>query len=85
MATRRDVPVYEKFGIATPIEDARLRLHAFRAGDRLSVLAADYFGDWTLWRIIADRNEITDPRKIPVGTILIIPDIPLEEGDFISR
>ena len=85
MATRRDIPPYERYGKAAPVSDARLRLHVWREGDRISVLAAQYLGDWRRWRLIAERNEIADVRKIPIGTTLFIPDIPLEEGDFISR
>ena len=82
---RRNIPVYERYGAPAPITDARLRLHTWRAGDRLSVIAEQFLGDWMLWRLIADRNKITDPRRIEIGTVLVIPDIPLEEGDFTSR
>jgi nucleoid-associated protein YgaU len=85
MVTKRNIPPYEKFGVAVPVTDARLRLHSWREGDRLSVLAEQYLGDWMRWRMIADRNKLADPRKVAVGTILVIPDIPLEEGDLVSR
>ncbi|HEX8565412.1 MAG TPA: hypothetical protein VF648_07045 [Pyrinomonadaceae bacterium] len=82
--SKRSKPPYERFGKATPLEDARLRIHVWREGDRLSVLAEQYLDDWRLWRVIADRSKITDPRKIAVGTELIVPEIPLEKGIYES-
>lgn len=84
MLSKRSTPPYERFGIATPTEDARLKLHVFKRGDRLTQLAEKYLGDWMLWRLIADRNKITDPRQIAVGTVFIIPEIPYEKGAFES-
>lgn len=42
-------------------------------GQTLSKLAEIYLGNSALWRAIARRNNITDPRKIPSGTRLVIP------------
>jgi hypothetical protein len=43
-------------------------------GDRIDVLAYHYFGDATLWWIIADRNDIAFPLDLPPsGTTLRIP------------
>ncbi|HEY7313289.1 MAG TPA: LysM peptidoglycan-binding domain-containing protein [Gemmataceae bacterium] len=42
-------------------------------GKTLSALAYDYLGDPSLWRQIADANNIEDPLNIPPGTPLTIP------------
>lgn len=52
-----------------PIEEIR----EVTAGDRLDLIAADIYGDSTKWRLIADRNGITDPRTLRPGQKLTIP------------
>lgn len=52
-----------------PIE----RVHKVIGGDRLDVIAAQVYGDSTKWRMIAERNGITNPFKLNVGTLLAIP------------
>jgi hypothetical protein len=47
--------------------------HTVIAGDTLSGLAATYLQDPTLWRIIAEANNIDDPFDLPFGTSLAIP------------
>lgn len=42
-------------------------------GERLDQLAARYYGDPSLWRVIAAANNIADPSAIPAGTLLRIP------------
>jgi hypothetical protein len=50
------------------------RFHVVTDGDRIDVLAYHYFGDATLWWIIADRNDIAFPLDLPPsGTTLRIP------------
>lgn len=78
----RSVSPYEFYGAPTPIEDAAIVEHLFVAGETLSGLAHFYYEDWRLWRIIAGRNNIKDVRQITPGTILLIPEQPLEVGDF---
>jgi nucleoid-associated protein YgaU len=80
----RSVTPYERFGEPSPYADAFLTEHTFRAGDTLSHLAHRFYGDWRLWRIIADRNDIVDARSIDVGTVLLIPSQPLERGSYES-
>lgn len=80
----RSVSPYERYGIATPVEDSALQIHVFSATDTISLLAEKFYGDWRLWRVIANRNKIVDPRKIAVGTELIIPQQPLDKGIYKS-
>lgn len=45
-------------------------------GDRLDTLAFKYYGDSSLWYILADVNEIFNPLEILVpGDELIIPGL----------
>ena len=50
-----------------------------KEGDRLDLIAGQVFQDSTLWRPIADENNIEDPLNFPldeqVGTVLAIPEI----------
>jgi nucleoid-associated protein YgaU len=43
------------------------------SGDTLAELAKRFYGDATLFPLIADANEILDPDVIHVGRELIIP------------
>lgn len=80
----RSITPYERFGQARPQADADLIEFVFRAGDTLSGLAHRFYGDWRLWRAIADRNAIVDVRTIEPGTVLLIPPRPLELGRYES-
>jgi hypothetical protein len=44
----------------------------FKAGDRIDLIAADYYGDSRLWWFVADLNadRFDDPLNIPVGTLV---------------
>ena len=80
----RSISPFERYGAARPVEDAILQTHVFTVTDTISALAQRYFGDWRKWRLIAERNNLTDVRQIPVGTILIIPQLPLKTGRYES-
>jgi hypothetical protein len=58
----------------TPTESADHR-HAreVRAGDRLSSIAAEMYGDPKKWRPIADANNLDDPMQLEPGRLLVIP------------
>lgn len=80
MIFSRSKSPFEEFGEYIPLEDAALTFHLYTAGESLSGLAHRYYDDWKLWRIIADRNNIDDPRQIAPGTQLTIPERPLLLG-----
>lgn len=80
----RSISPFEQFGQYVPDTDASLRVHTFRDGDTITGLANTYLGDWTLWRLIADRNQILDVRQIAPGTVLLIPNRPLQKGLYES-
>ncbi len=80
----RSLSPFERYGKFHPEEDARLKEHVWREGDTLSGLAHEHYGDWRLWRLIADRNAIIDARQIEPGTLLVIPDLPPQKGRYES-
>lgn len=78
----RSISPYERFGEYRPETDATLKEYVFKAGDTISGLAHREYGDWRLWRLIAERNRIADVRQIAPGTVLLVPERPLEKGVF---
>lgn len=54
--------------------------HTLVAGDSLASLAYREYGDATLWRVLAEANEIDDPMRLPVGRTLLIPALEELEG-----
>lgn len=42
-------------------------------GQRLDELAYRYYGDASMWRLIAAENGLVDPLRVPGGTVLRIP------------
>ncbi|MCQ2324759.1 MAG: OmpA family protein, partial [Paludibacteraceae bacterium] len=55
--------------------EEKVRSVVIKAGDRLSKLARQYYGDTESWRIIYDANKdvISDPDRLPVGKTIVIP------------
>lgn len=50
------------------------RTHQVGPGDTLDRIAARYYGDATMWRLIAGANGIQDPLAIRPGQLLAIPE-----------
>jgi phage tail protein X len=48
---------------------------ATETGDRLDSLAYEYYGDSTLWWIIAAASNIGWGMQVPAGIVIRIPDI----------
>ena len=46
-----------------------------KRGDTLSSIAAEMYTNPALWRLIADANEMDDPRRIQIGRALHIPKV----------
>jgi contractile injection system tube protein/LysM domain-containing protein len=55
------------------------KVHLVSQGDTLSTIAAAEYRNPKLWRPIALRNRIDDPRSLPVGARLIIPRLPYRD------
>jgi hypothetical protein len=43
------------------------------SGERLEDIAFQYYGDPSAWRVIAAFNGLSDPSRVPPGTLLRIP------------
>jgi len=52
------------------------RIYKVKSGDTLSGIAQRFYGDGSLFDLIAAANGIADPNSIPVGQTLTIPDLP---------
>ncbi len=50
------------------------KTHVFREGDTLWELAAQHYGDPTLYPILLEVNGIDNPRTIQNGKVIVIPD-----------
>jgi len=55
--------------------DPDFTTYLVKRGDSLSTIAAKVYRDVTLWRVIAEANQIDDPRRLPIGSRLAIPKI----------
>lgn len=44
-------------------------------GERLDAIAERYYGNASLWRVIATFNGVGDPLHVPAGTLLRIPPL----------
>lgn len=51
------------------------RTHVMLAGDSLHSVAHDHYGRPELWRALADFNDIDDPMRVPVGTVVAVPPV----------
>jgi nucleoid-associated protein YgaU len=47
--------------------------HVIRPDDTLQRIAARYYGDWTLWGLIADVNRLNPRDNLTAGRVLDIP------------
>lgn len=60
----------------TPLQSAdHFKTRIVKQGDRLSAIAAAEYGDPALWRAIARKNSIENPRYLEPGTRLFIPPL----------
>jgi hypothetical protein len=57
----------------TSVAAGARRVRVVRAGDTIDHIAAEEFGDPTVWRVIAEANGIDDPRRLRPGQTLLIP------------
>lgn len=53
----------------------KTKIHIVQRGDSLWLIASRVYGNATLWRPIAYRNKIKNPRFLEPGTELIIPPL----------
>lgn len=55
--------------------DPELATRLVKRGDSLSSIAAEVYRDPTLWRLIAEANDLDDPRHLAIGLRLNTPKL----------
>lgn len=50
-------------------------------GDTLAGITAEEYGDPRLWRVVALKNRIDNPRRLTPGTELVLPHLPYRDPD----
>ena len=55
--------------------DPEFTTRMVKRGDSMSSIAAEVYRDPALWRVIAEANQLDDPRHLPVGLRLNIPKL----------
>jgi hypothetical protein len=67
-----------------PAEDPSWGVHELLGGDTsgelLWQIAANEYGDPSLWRLIAHANDIDDPSRLAPGALLRIPPLSVIRG-----
>lgn len=55
--------------------DPEFTTRVVKRGDSLAGIAAESYGNPSMWRLIADANRLDDPRRLEIGSVLHIPKI----------
>lgn len=57
------------------------KVYIIRRGDTLSAIANQVYSDPTLWRPLAIRNVLDDPRRLTSGRRLSVPPLPFRDPE----
>lgn len=68
-----EIPTRQRRQNPTSGGTASRRTHVVGDGDSLTSIAHREYGDPTLWRPLAEANDIDDPLRLPIGRHLRIP------------
>lgn len=60
----------------TTVGQSGYRRRIVKEGDTIDLIAFDEYGDSTMWRFIADTNNLDRPHKLRVGQVLSIAPPP---------
>ncbi len=66
-------PVVQPEPVVAPVPAPAEQIHVVVKDDSLWKIAQRYYGKGTMWRVIADANGITDPKRLRIGQKLVIP------------
>jgi len=59
--------------------------YTVKKGDTLYNISKHFYGDTSKYNIIMEYNNITDPSKIQIGQVLVIPDINAGTSDSLDE
>jgi hypothetical protein len=76
------IPVSMQLSATHRASPDRRKVHTLRLGETLWGLAYEAYGDARHWRVIADANEIDNPRLPVPGMRLVIPPLERAVGMF---
>lgn len=71
--TLQEVPLRQGGQNPTSQAAGARRMRVVQLGDTIDLLAAQELGDPTAWRVLAQVNNIDDPRRLRPGQSLLIP------------
>lgn len=57
------------------LTDPELSTRVVRRGDTVTSIAAEVYRDPALWRVIAQANNLDDPRRLEIGRVLTVPKL----------
>ena len=65
-----------------PLAGGAVRSHTVQEGETLTSLAKRYYGDASQSSFLfrANRSQLLAPDRLPIGTVLLIPDLPAGAG-----
>ncbi|TVQ53763.1 MAG: LysM peptidoglycan-binding domain-containing protein [Phycisphaerales bacterium] len=61
--------------------ESPVRFHDVRSGESLGAIARQYYGDESLYRQLAEFNDISNPNLVPAGRRLRIPVVEVLRGE----
>jgi nucleoid-associated protein YgaU len=72
----KSVPLPAPLGPTNPTSGglATRRTRTVVEGDSLASIAHQEYRDPNKWRALAEANNIDDPMRVKVGTVLVVPD-----------
>lgn len=68
-------PLDEQLRMLDLLSADHTRSHVVADGDTVASIAWQYFDTPTQWRTLADANGLDDPRRLEVGTALVVPPL----------
>ncbi len=65
------------------LPEEQIQFHEITAGERLDEIAFQYYGDASLWRLIAQFNGIDNPLDLSPGQPLLLPPLEWLQGAYV--
>jgi nucleoid-associated protein YgaU len=86
-ATKPIAPVLPKPDPSKPPAPPAYTSYTVKAGDTMTSIAEEWFGDPNLWDLISKANPLADPQRLKIGQVLKLPakDVKRETVDPAPR